>query len=229
MCGRYTVSNPDDILAELASGGDGSTLAARYNVAPRQIAPVVVAGEDGSRQVVSMRWGLIPNWTKDPDNSLPVINARAETVAEKALFRESLRRRRCVVAADGFYEWQRLARGKQPFLLRLEGGAPFGFAGLWDRCRSAAGEVLETFTILTTVANELVEPIHNRMPVILGRQDREDWLACGAEQQGLRRVCEPCEASSMEVIPVSRYVNNISHDSLECLRPIRLQCEATLF
>ena len=138
MCGRYTLSNPNEILAELASGDDGSPLAARYNVAPRQIAPVVVADEDGSRQVVSMRWGLIPNWTKDPDNSLPAINARAETVAEKALFRESLRRRRCVVAADGFYEWQRLARGKQPFLLRLEGGAPFGFAGLWDRCRSDA-------------------------------------------------------------------------------------------
>ena len=167
MCGRYTVSNPGEILPELLGHDDAPEMAARYNVAPTQEAPVIVAGEDGSRRVAEMRWGLVPYWTKDPAIGNRAINARSESVADKPVFRDSFKRRRCLVAADGFYEWQKRSGGKQPFLLRLEGGAPFGFAGLWDRWHGPRGRVLESFTILTTEPNELVAPIHDRMPVVL--------------------------------------------------------------
>ncbi len=142
MCGRYTVSNPGEILPELVRGGSYPETAARYNVAPTQPAPVVVAGEDGSRRVVVMRWGLVPYWAEDPEIGNRMINARSETAAEKPAFRDSFKRRRCLVAADGFYEWQKVPGGKQPFLLRLTGGAPFGFAGLWDRWHGPRGRVL---------------------------------------------------------------------------------------
>ena len=198
-------------------------LEARYNVAPTQIVPVVVAGGNGSRRLVHMRWGLVPNWATTLDVGYRMINARAETAAEKPAFGESLRQRRCVVAADGFYEWQKTAGGKQPYLLRLLDGAPFGFAGLWDCWRDPRGSLLETFTIVTTTANTLVQTIHDRMPVILNRRHREEWLTPRIEVHALKRLCEPYPASAMEAVPVSAYVNNIANDSLECLRPVQRQ------
>lgn len=228
MCGRYTLTTPREVSVELLGRDSGSPLAARYNVAPLQVAPVVVAGEDGSRQITSMRWGLIPYWSTNRNNSRALINARAETVGEKACFKESFSHRRCVIAADGFYEWQRSVLDRQPFLLRLKGGAPFGFAGLWDRSYNAGKQVIETFTIVTTVANELVKPIHHRMPVILGHQAREEWLS-ECEPLALRQLCEPCDSSSMEIIPVGRHVNNASNDSLDCVRPIWFRHQKTLF
>ena len=228
MCGRYTLTSPREIAGELLGHDSETPLAARYNVAPLQVAPVVVAGEDGSRKIVSMRWGLIPHWSKNHHDSRALINARAETVGEKASFRKSFSHRRCVVAADGFYEWQRSGVDRQPFLLRLKKGAPFGFAGLWDRWLSAGNQVIETFTIVTTVANELVKPIHHRMPVILGRQARDEWLS-ECEPLALSHLCEPCASSSMEIIPVGRRVNNASNDSLDCVRPILLRHQKTLF
>ena len=228
MCGRYTLSRPREISVELLGHDRGPTLAARYNVAPLQVAPVLVGGEDGSRRIVPMRWGLIPHWSKGGDRSRSLINARAETVAAKAPFRESFLHRRCVVAADGFYEWQRSIVGKQPFLMCLKEGAPFGFAGLWDRWYGAGDQVTETFTIMTTVANELVRPIHHRMPVILGREAREEWLS-ESEPASLSHLWEPCASSSMEIIPVSRHVNDASHDSLDCVRPVPFRRQTTLF
>jgi putative SOS response-associated peptidase YedK len=229
MCGRYTVSNPGEILPELVEGGEYRETAARYNVAPTQMAPVVVAGEDGSRRVVEMRWGLVPYWAEDPEIGNRMINARSETVAEKPAFRDSFKRRRCLVAADGFYEWQKVPGGKQPFLLRLEGGAPFAFAGLWDRWHGPRGRVLESFTVLTTTPNELVAPIHDRMPVILTRQARPVWLQATARAAELRRVLTPFAAGEMEAIPVSDYVNSPAHDSLECMQPVLLPRQGTLF
>ncbi len=229
MCGRYTVSNPGEILPELVGGGDCPETAARYNVAPTQLALVVVAGEDGSRRAVEMRWGLVPYWAEAPEIGQRMINARSETAAEKPAFRDSFKRRRCLVAADGFYEWQKVPGGKQPFLIRLEGGAPLGFAGLWDRWHGPRGRVLETFAVLTTTPNELVEPIHDRMPVILTREGRAVWLRSDAGTDELRDVLNPYAAGEMEAIPVSDYVNSPAHDSLECMQPVLLPRQGTLF
>lgn len=229
MCGRYTVSNPGEILPELLGGEESPAVAARYNVAPTQEAPVVVAGEDGSRRLVMMRWGLVPYWAEDPEIGHRMINARSETAAEKPAFRDSFERRRCVVAADGFYEWQKVPGGKQPYLMRLEGGAPFGFAGLWDRWHGPRGRVLETFTILTTTPNEIVAPIHDRMPVILGRRARAEWLRRDAAVQELAAVLAPYPAAKMESVAVSDYVSNPVHDSLKCLQPVLLPRQGSLF
>jgi putative SOS response-associated peptidase YedK len=189
----------------------------------------VVAGEDGSRRLISMRWGLVPYWAEDPGIGSRMINARAETAAEKPAFRDSFRRRRCLVAADGFFEWQKAPGGKQPYLIRLEGGAPFAFAGLWDRWRGRRGRVLETFTILTTTPNELVRPIHDRMPVILPAEARSRWLAEDAESEALRELLGPLPGEGMEAFPVSQLVNSPANDSLECLQPILPPRQESLF
>lgn len=229
MCGRYTVSNPGEVLPELLGHESFPETAARFNVAPTQQAPVVVAGEDGSRELRTMRWGLVPYWAEDPEIGNRMINARSESVAEKPAFRDSFERRRCVVAADGFYEWQKVPGGKQPYLLRLTGGAPFGFAGLWDRWRGPGGRVLETFTILTTEPNELAAPIHDRMPVILGEPARAGWLARDARPEDLHPLLVAFPAAAMEAIPVSDYVNSPANDSLECMQPVLVPRQGTLF
>jgi len=229
MCGRYTVSNPGEILPELLGNDEAPEMAARYNVAPTQDAPVVVAGEDGSRRVVAMRWGLVPYWAKDPEIGNRMINARSETVAEKAAFRDSFKGRRCLVAADGFFEWQKVPGGKQPYLIRLEGGAPFAFAGLWDRWHGARGRVLETFTVLTTTPNSLVAPIHDRMPVILASDQRAGWLDRDADLASLGELLQPYPSEGMETVPVSDFVNRPANDSLECLQPVLLPQQGSLF
>lgn len=229
MCGRYTVSNPGEILPELLGNDSAPEMAARYNVAPTQVAPVVVAGEDRSRRVASMRWGLVPYWAKDPEIGHRTINARSETVAEKPAFRDSFKRRRCLVAADGFYEWQRVPGGKQPYLICLAGGAPLAFAGLWDRWHGARGRVLETFSILTTTPNSLVAPIHDRMPVILPPDARDLWLDRSLDPARLGELLRPYRAAAMEAVPVSDLVNSPANDSLECLQPVLLPRQESLF
>ena len=176
-----------------------------------------------------MRWGLIPNWADDPAIGHRLINARSETAGDKRAFRDSLRHRRCGVAADGFYEWQKVRGGKQAYLLRLSGGVPFGFAGLWDRWCGLRGQAFETFTILTTVANELLKPIPPRMPVILDQQQREAWLSPGADARALDVLCTPYPSVAMEAFPVGNYVNDPAHDSVRCLQAVPLPDRSTLF
>ena len=229
VCGRFIVSNPKAILQEVLGEHERSEIEARYNVTPGQTSSVVTVGENDSRCLTEMQWGLVPSWVSQPTTGHRMINARVETVGEKPAFRESVAHRRCVVPADGFYEWQKSAEGKQPYLLRLNTGTPFGFAGLWDCWRGSDGHVLETFTILTTVANALVEPIHKRMPVILDRQQREAWLLPWTGPEGIHQFCEPFPASAMETIPVSDYVNNPAHDSVECVQAVPLPDRQTLF
>ena len=229
VCGRYTVANPRKILAEVLGSDDCPELVARYNVAPTQLAPVVLTREDGSRHLVKMQWGLVPNWVNTPNIEHHLINARSETAWEKPAFRDSLKQRRCVIAADGFYEWQKTQDVKNAYLLRLTGGTPFGFAGLWDRWNGSHGNVLNTFAILTTHANALVEPLHDRMPVILDHQQRDAWLSPRTDPHSLRLLCEPCPGAAMEAFPVSNYVNNTAHDSVECLQPAQRPMPRTLF
>ncbi len=198
----------------------------RYNIAPTQLVPTVLrtpnadrkqSPEHSDRQFQMLRWGLIPSWAKEPAIGARLINARAETVSEKPSFRAAFRHRRCLVVADGFYEWQRLERKKQPFYFRLQDGQPFGFAGLWERWEAADGEVIESCTILTTAANELVRPIHDRMPVILDRKDYDLWLDPMVQVEPLQQLLRPYQSEAMTSYPVSPQVNKAENNSPECI------------
>jgi putative SOS response-associated peptidase YedK len=167
------------------------------------------------------RWGLVPFWAKDRAIGNRLINARAESLAEKPAYRDSFKKRRCLVVADGFYEWQKVDGRKQPWLLRLRDGGPFGFAGLWSVWREkASGDELESCTIVTTSPNELAAPIHDRMPVILPRERHAEWLDPAAEPSSLAALLEPFPALKMEAYPVSTWVNAPQHDDRRCVEPL---------
>ncbi len=225
MCGRYTLSTPSDLLADLKEVQASTELSARYNIAPTQEAPVIrVAGASSeNRELALLKWGLVPFWADDPSIGNRMINARAETVGEKPSFRDSFKKRRCIVAADGFYEWQKTGSGKQPYLFRLKTRQPFGMAGLWDRWEKGDGQPLETFTILTTQPNELIATAHHRMPVILNRRDIDLWLDPTADTASdFGALWEPFPADEMEGFPVSTYVNNPANDTPRCIEPLRV-------
>jgi putative SOS response-associated peptidase YedK len=221
MCGRYTITRPADLVREL--GVETShELAPRYNVAPTQNLPVVRAGASGSpRELAVMRWGLIPSWAKDPKIGNRMINARSETAAEKPSFRNAMKRRRCLILADGFYEWAKEGGAKQPYHIHLAGHRPFVFAGLWERW-SKGEEPIESFTILTTAANDTIRPLHDRMPVILGKQDHDLWLDPAVGDKALLApLLKPYANEEIEFHPVSRMVNNPRNDVPQCVEPLR--------
>ena len=220
MCGRYTLSTPGAAVAELLELDSAPRLAPRYNIAPTQESAVVRLA-DGRRSLAGLRWGLVPYWAADPSIGSRMINARSETVAEKPAFRSSLRRRRCLVPADGFYEWRRTPAGKQPYLIRLCGGGPFAFAGLWERWVPHDGEPIESFTILTTRPNELIATLHDRMPVILPARHHGLWLdPAESAPERLTSVLRPFPAEEMEAFPVSTLVNAPANDVPECVAPL---------
>jgi putative SOS response-associated peptidase YedK len=220
MCGRFTLTTHLGAIA--ARFGVSRFLeevghVPRYNVAPTQT--VIVVNDDGTRHLTEMRWGLIPSWAKDPAIGNRMINARAETVATKPAFRVALRNRRCVIPADGFYEWQPVGRRKQPVYIVLKNREPFGFAGLWENWISPDGEEIKSCTIITTEANELLKPIHDRMPVILTREGEAVWLDPTIQDPGsLLPLLNPYPAEDMEWYPVSTSVNNPAHDGPECVQ-----------
>lgn len=219
MCGRYTLTVSGDALAESFELPEIPELSPRYNIAPTQEVPAVrVEQEGGPRRLTPLRWGLIPFWADDPSIGNRMINARAETVTEKPSFRTSFKKRRCLVVADGFYEWKKAEGGaKQPYYIRLEDGEPFAFAGLWDRWQRE-GEEIHSFTILTTQPNDLVKPLHNRMPVILPREAYDLWLDPGvSDADRLLPLLAPYDPEAMEAYPVSRYVNSPANDSPRCI------------
>lgn len=226
MCGRFTLKTPADRLAEAFGGAPADYPEARYNIAPGQAIAAVRAGPEGSaREVATLRWGLIPSWAKDPAIGSRMINARAESVADKPSFRAAFRRRRCLVAADGFYEWQKRNGAKQPYCVARADGAPFAFAGLWERWEGGAESpaqvpAIESCTIVTTAANECVAPIHDRMPVILAASDYALWLDPRvADRVILEALLRPCPADDLTAWPVSTHVNSPAHDDLACLEP----------
>ncbi len=219
MCGRYTLSDPGDLLEELGIE-PGEELRPRFNIAPTQLAPVARQTAAGGHQLDHLRWGLVPFWAKDLSIGSRMINARAETVAEKPSFRNALRQRRCLVLSDGFYEWRKLADGKQPHHIRLISGRPFVFAGLWERWDKGE-QPIETFTIITTEASDDVRQLHHRMPVILDGETRDLWLDPRVEDKELlTSLLLPYPAGSIEHRPVSRVVNSPRNDSPACLAPI---------
>jgi putative SOS response-associated peptidase YedK len=196
----------------------------RYNIAPSQ--PVVTIRQDAgepARKVSIMQWGLVPSWAKGPGIGYKTINARAETVATTPSFREPFKSQRCLVPADGFYEWQRDGKTKQPYCFEVNDGELFAFAGLWDEWKNAQGELIESCTILTTMSNSLLADIHDRMPVILRQDDYELWLdPAFRDTPSLSEMLRPFDARLMSRHPVSTRVNQIQNDDAECAKPLEL-------
>lgn len=224
MCGRFTNdAKPKDVEKEFKIGKVNPKLfTPRYNIAPTQTIPVVLESS-GERIVDALRWGLIPSWAKDDSTGNKLINARAETLAEKPSFRTAFRSHRCIIPATGFYEWQKASKGvKQPFYFYLKDKDVFGFAGLFEEwLDKETGEQIETFTIITTEANKVLEPVHERMPVILKSKDYDQWLdEKEKDTDKLQKLLKPYPASEMASYKVSRSVNIPSHDSPELIEEI---------
>jgi putative SOS response-associated peptidase YedK len=217
MCGRFTLTAPAKVIGELFPLFDLAEERPRYNIAPTQGVLAVRAGEDGKPELARLRWGLVPSWAADPSIGNRLLNARADTAAVKPAFRAAFRQRRCLVLADGFYEWQKLVGRKQPHYFRLRDGSPFAFAGLWERWDKSESP-LESCTILTTEANELLRKVHDRMPVILPRAAFERWLDPTVKAvPELQALLCPFSPDLMTGYPVGTLVNNPRHDDPGCI------------
>lgn len=221
MCGRFTLRATPQQIADLFSLDQPPQVAPRYNIAPTQPVLVIRASHrDSGREATYLNWGLIPSWASDPSVGSRMINARSETAAEKPSFRAAFKYRRCIIPADGFYEWQKVGGGKQPQLIGLQGGALFGFAGLWESWERD-GSVIESCTILTTEPNELLAPIHNRMPVILEPENYDEWLDRYSQKADpLLHLMRAFPGALMTYTPVSSYVNSPHNDGPACVAPL---------
>ena len=219
MCGRFTLGATAATLAAQFDLANVPTWTPRYNIAPTQEVLVVLQpSPQANREARLHRWGLIPPWAKDPSIGNRMINARAETVATKPAFRRAFKERRCLLLADGLYEWQRQERRKQPFYIRLRDGRPFAFAGLWEHWEGSEGMAIQSCTILTTTSNEVVGRIHDRMPVILSPTDYDRWLDPSIQEPAvLQPLLRPYPADELMAYPVSTRVNNPANDSPECV------------
>ena len=199
-----------------------------FNVAPTD--PVAVVLNSGTKRLVSMRWGLVPYWATDPTIASKLINARAETLTAKAAFKEAFKKRRCLVIADGFFEWQKQGTKKTPLFFYLKAERPFGFAGLYEIWTPPLGEPLVTCMIITTEPNELVRPIHNRMPAILSKANEDFWLDSSIEDHTrLLDLLRPYPAEEMDAYTVSTTVNSVKNDSPECIEPVSVMGQPSLF
>ena len=194
----------------------------RYNIAPTQPAAILRQHpQEPVRKLSMMRWGLIPSWAKDPSTAASMINARSETASTKPAFSDALKHRRCLIPADGFYEWKRLGASRQPFCFEVNGGELFAFAGLWDRWRDANGTWLKTFSILTTTPNAVTSAVHDRMPVILNAEDYDLWLDPGMKNVAeVSQLLKPFAGHQMRCYPVSSRVNHVANDDEGCSRPV---------
>lgn len=221
MCGRFALGIPPKSIQQHFDLPETVELSPRYNIAPSQEVATVrhLPGKE-FRQLDLLRWGLIPHWAKDMKIGYRMINARAETLARKPAFREAFKKRRCLIAADGFYEWRHAGQEKQPFFVRLKNEAVFGFAGLWETWRSPQGENVESCTIITTAANKLVAEIHDRMPVILHPDQYEAWLDQKTPAESLQQLLVPYPAAEMAAYRVGAIVNSPKNDTPECIKPV---------
>lgn len=220
MCGRFTLALPVEMLAEVIGEIEQGRILPRYNIAPTQQVAVVRQDAGGQRHLSYLRWGLIPPWAKDASVGSPMINARAETVHEKPAFRHAFRSRRCLIPASGFFEWEKKEGRKQPLYIRMKDGGPMIFAGFWESWKSPDGGIVESCTILTTSANSLIRPIHDRMPVILGRSDWDTWLSRDATREQLTMLFQPYPSDLLHLYPVGTGVNNPRNDSPDLIDPL---------
>lgn len=221
MCGRFTLTlDPGELQELLNLGPFIHIVQPRYNIAPSQPIPIVKDSE--KREVELYRWGLVPSWADDPKIGYRMINARSETANEKPSFRAAFKRRRCLILADGFFEWRNEEKGAQktPYLFKLKNDAPFTFAGLYEHWQAPEGGELHTCTILTCPPNELVKDYHNRMPVMLGEETRWSWLEADKDEDALLDLLVPYPAEEMKCYPVSKAVNSPENDRPEVLDPV---------
>jgi putative SOS response-associated peptidase YedK len=233
MCGRYRLSRRKQVVEEYFGTVSGDEeWSPRYNIAPTQ--PILVIRQNPKepvRELSLVRWGLIPSWAKDPSVAVKMINARSETAATKPAFRDALKSRRCLIPADGFYEWAKTAKGKQPYCFEVNDGELFAFAGLWDRWKDASGKTVDTCSILTTTPNAVTSPVHDRMPVILDPDGYDLWLDPGMRDAGAAsELLKPFDARLMRCYPVSTRINHVANDDEECSALVELaQTQARLF
>jgi len=219
MCGRYVITSPPAAIRALFGYAEQPNFPARYNVAPTQPIPIMRLA-DAQRHFALMRWGLIPAWVKDPKGFSLLINARAESVLDKPAFRNAMRRRRCLIPADGFYEWRETGGRKQAFFVRRKDGAPFAFAGLYETWTGPNGEELDTAAIVTTNANRTLSVIHDRMPVILPVEAFDLWLDCAkVDGPTATALMVPARDDAMEAYQVSPAVNRVANDTAALIAP----------
>ncbi|MEM9160121.1 MAG: SOS response-associated peptidase [Verrucomicrobiota bacterium] len=232
MCGRYTLSKKSVEVQEAETALPDFGWEPRFNIAPTQRGVVITkASAVSPRQASYMRWGLIPSWSKSLETQRPLINARSETVAEKPSFKAAYQRRRCLVPADGFFEWKRLRKGNQPYYFQMEDESLFHMAGLWECWRSQSGDELNSYTILTTSANALLGKYHDRMPVIVAPEDTDTWLDGEPElftPEGRFRFFTPFSPSEMKHRPVSPAVNNNRSEGPQLIEPYKPELESQL-
>jgi putative SOS response-associated peptidase YedK len=233
MCGRYRLSRRKQIVEEYFDcSSDEPDWSPRYNIAPTQPVPVIRENpKEPARELSLMRWGLIPSWAKDSSVAAQMINARSETAATKPAFRGALKFRRCLIPADGFYEWLRTGKSKQPYCFEVNDGQLFAFAGLWDRWKDPSGNWMKTCSILTTTPNAVTAAVHDRMPVILDPDSYDLWLDPGMQNvAAASELLKPCDARLMRCYPVSTRINRVANDDEECSRPVELaQIQPHLF
>lgn len=221
MCGRFTLVKWESYLLDHPDVEPGNlALAPRYNIAPTQDVVVAAHNHKGGKQLGLMRWGLIPHWAKDRAIASKMINARAESIAEKPSFKTLFARKRCLVIADGFYEWKNEGKRKTPMYVRLQSGQTFAFAALWDRWRAEDNTDLLTCTLITTEANALMRPIHQRMPVILDPAGETVWLDQQSQPEALHNLLRPFEADLMCAYAVSNAVGSTANDAPICIQPL---------
>ncbi len=220
MCGRYVLTADTDTI-QLAFDLENvpQVHTARFNIAPSQ--PIAAITNEDPKTLTFLKWGLIPSWSKDPKMGSKMINARSESAPEKPAFRAAFKRRRCLIPADGFFEWQKRGSSKVPMFIHMDDYSVFAFAGLWEIWYSPEGDEIRTATILTTEPNDLMKSIHDRMPVILPREHYEVWLAPGDQKaDDLRPLMKPFDASRMAAYAVSTFVNSPANDSPETIEPL---------
>ncbi len=223
MCGRYAFFSPAEAVKRTFALDAMPELAPRYNIAPTQPVPAVRIAGGGVREFAMLHWGLVPRWAKERAIGSRMINARAETLAGKPAYRDAFKRRRCLVLADGWYEWQVAPGGKQPWFIRMGDGRPIAFAGLWERWKDPAAESpLESCTIVTTDASESIRRIHDRMPALLAEQDWDRWLdPAYADAARLSQMLGPFRSEALQAWPVSRLVNAPRNDGPKLIEPER--------
>jgi putative SOS response-associated peptidase YedK len=225
MCGRYRLSRRKQLVEEYFDcSSDESDWSPRYNIAPTQLIPVIRQNpKEPVRELSLLRWGLMPSWAKDPSVAAKMINARSETASTKPAFRESLKSRRCLIPTDGFYEWVRTGKAKQPFCFEVNEGRLFAFAGIWDRWKDPTGNWIKTFSILTTTPNAVTSAVHDRMPVILDPDSYDLWLDPGMQNvAAISELLKPYDARLMRSYPISSRINHVANDDEECSRPVEV-------